>query len=209
MPICGPSVRACTLTAVALVVSSLFLYLVIELQTQCRLCELVKAGIITLGVLLFGFLAVGLAYWRWRASRALTGDDTYEADETDWPRATVETSDGSVQLLVPPFKDTPAPADMKCSSKCWLGWCALVTIAIVAILITLLAASLMYLKARTLPQTTGTLTLPGLLAAVQVSRDDKYGTIRIEASTEHDLFFAQGVACAQERLWQMEFQVRV
>lgn len=33
--------------------------------------------------------------------------------------------------------------------------------------------------------------------------------IHIYADNEEDLFFAQGWACAQERLWQMEFQRRV
>lgn len=55
-----------------------------------------------------------------------------------------------------------------------------------------------------LPQTTGTLTVPGLDAQVEVLRDAS-GIPHIYASTPHDLFFAQGYTQAQDRWWQMEF----
>jgi hypothetical protein len=59
-----------------------------------------------------------------------------------------------------------------------------------------------------LPDETGLLKLPGLLDEAIIERDD-FGVIHIRAKNEHDMFFSQGVACAQERLWQMELQRRV
>lgn len=53
-----------------------------------------------------------------------------------------------------------------------------------------------------------TLSLAGLTEAVVVRRDDR-GIAYIEAKTEADLFFAQGYATAQDRLWQMDLYRRV
>ncbi|MDH3943544.1 MAG: penicillin acylase family protein, partial [Anaerolineae bacterium] len=53
------------------------------------------------------------------------------------------------------------------------------------------------------PITDGQLTLPGLDAPVDVYRDP-YGIPHIFASSEHDLFFAQGFVHAQDRFWQMD-----
>src|SRR5258708_4447618 len=57
---------------------------------------------------------------------------------------------------------------------------------------------------RMLPQTEGTLALPGLDGKVTVYRDAQ-GVPQIYATTTHDLFYAQGVLQAQDRWWQMEF----
>ncbi|MGE4067155.1 MAG: penicillin acylase family protein [Vicinamibacterales bacterium] len=54
-----------------------------------------------------------------------------------------------------------------------------------------------------LPQTTGTIALPGLARAVEVIRD-RWGIPHIYAGNTHDLFFAQGFTVAQDRLWQLE-----
>ena len=65
----------------------------------------------------------------------------------------------------------------------------------------------LYLRS-TWPQETGRLALKGLSAPVLVERD-RHGVVRVKAESLEDLFFAQGVVHAQERLWQMEFQRRV
>lgn len=54
-----------------------------------------------------------------------------------------------------------------------------------------------------LPQTDGTIKLPGLSAGVSVSRD-LHGVPTIDAANLDDLFFAQGFVTAQDRLWQMD-----
>lgn len=54
-----------------------------------------------------------------------------------------------------------------------------------------------------LPQTSGTIRLPGLRAAVDVRRDSR-GIPHISADTADDLFFAQGFVTAQDRLFQMD-----
>ena len=56
---------------------------------------------------------------------------------------------------------------------------------------------------RAAAQTDGTIKLSGLDAAVRIVRDDR-DIPHIYASTDHDLFFAQGYAEASDRLFQMD-----
>ena len=55
-----------------------------------------------------------------------------------------------------------------------------------------------------LPKTSGSLTVDGLEAQVEILRDD-WGIPHIYGSSLHDIFFAQGYTQAQDRWWQMEF----
>ena len=54
-----------------------------------------------------------------------------------------------------------------------------------------------------LPDLSGTQRLADLGTAVDLFRD-QWGIPHIKARTERDLFFAQGFATAQDRLWQMD-----
>ncbi len=56
----------------------------------------------------------------------------------------------------------------------------------------------------TLPDLTSTYEFPELLSPVTVFRDP-WGIPHIQAACEHDLFFAQGFATAQDRLWHMDY----
>ena len=58
-----------------------------------------------------------------------------------------------------------------------------------------------------LPQIEGTVTVPGLLAEVEVIRDP-WGVPHIYADNLDDLFLAQGFVQAQDRLWQMDMYRR-
>lgn len=58
--------------------------------------------------------------------------------------------------------------------------------------------------ARSFPRTDGEVQLPGLNAPVDIYRD-RFGIPHIYATTQHDLFFAQGYVHAQDRFWQMDF----
>ncbi len=58
-----------------------------------------------------------------------------------------------------------------------------------------------------MPTLDGTMTAHGLSAAVTVVRDG-HGVPSITAATLDDLFFAQGYATAQDRLWQMDMMRR-
>src|SRR6202166_848979 len=53
----------------------------------------------------------------------------------------------------------------------------------------------------------GHLHIPGLAQPVNVLRD-RWGVAHIYAQNQHDLFFAQGVVAAQDRLFQMELWKR-
>jgi len=65
-----------------------------------------------------------------------------------------------------------------------------------------------YAVRKSLPQVSGQVLVSGIEAEVEIMRDS-YGIPHIYARNEPDLFFAQGYAMAQDRLWQMEFQRRL
>lgn len=73
-------------------------------------------------------------------------------------------------------------------------------------LLIILAGAGVWLVRRPFPETSGTLTLPGLSASVQVIRD-KWGVPNIYAQNERDLFMAQGYVHAQDRLWLMYYSM--
>lgn len=83
----------------------------------------------------------------------------------------------------------------------WLGW-ALLVLAIAAV-----AVFAVY-RARALPQTDGTLSLPGLAGEVRVERDAS-GIPTIRAGSADDAAFALGFLHAQDRLWQLETHKRI
>ncbi|HEY8598246.1 MAG TPA: penicillin acylase family protein [Thermomicrobiales bacterium] len=82
-----------------------------------------------------------------------------------------------------------------------------ITAGVAAGVIGLAATLLTTVVRRPLPQTSGALTAPGLLAPVEILRD-RWGVPHIYARNNADLFFAQGYVHAQDRLWQMELQRR-
>ncbi len=83
----------------------------------------------------------------------------------------------------------------------WVG-AGLVLVLIVG------AATAVWTVRRSFPQTSGTLSLPGLGSKVTVVRDD-HGIPQIYADTSADLFFAQGYVQAQDRFFQMDVQRHV
>ena len=78
-------------------------------------------------------------------------------------------------------------------------------VLLVVILVAVVAVTglLVWVTARAMPQTSGTIAVPGLSASVTVARDQT-GIAHITADSSHDLFFAQGYVHASERMWQME-----
>src|ERR1700719_2257436 len=59
-----------------------------------------------------------------------------------------------------------------------------------------------------LPETSGVLRVPGLHGEAAIDRD-AWGIPHISASNIEDLFFANGLVHAQDRLWQMEMNRRI
>jgi penicillin amidase len=86
----------------------------------------------------------------------------------------------------------------------WISRILTVIIVLLAVLIIVLVSGRFLLVPRSFAQTDGTLTLPGLEGQVDVYRDP-FGVPHIYASSEHDLFMAQGFLHAQDRFWQMDF----
>ncbi len=69
------------------------------------------------------------------------------------------------------------------------------------------AAAWHWLARRPLPKQRGTIELAGLDGRARVRRD-RWGVPHIEVDAERDLYFAQGFAHGQDRLWQMDFYRR-
>jgi penicillin amidase len=86
----------------------------------------------------------------------------------------------------------------------WLKRLVLVSLAVI---IAGGAAGFFWLRT-SLPLVDGTLAIPGLEHSVSISRDTN-GVPHIKATTQHDAYFALGLAHAQDRLWQMDFQRRL
>jgi len=98
---------------------------------------------------------------------------------------------------------TTVPAARRSPALRILLWVVLVIVILVAGV-----AACAYLIARSaLPQLDGSLQVPGLSAAVTVTRD-QHGVPTIAAANTEDLFFAQGYVTAQDRLWQMDIMRR-
>jgi penicillin amidase len=77
------------------------------------------------------------------------------------------------------------------------------------VIVVLLALATVYLFARrSLPQTSGTVAVPGITAPVDIVRDAD-NIPHIFAANKLDALFGLGYVHAQDRLWQMEFQRRI
>ena len=88
-------------------------------------------------------------------------------------------------------------------SRAWAGKAAGIVLGVAG----LAGAAVLGALRRPLPRVSGTLTLPGLRAPVEVIRD-RWGVPHIYARDSGDLFMAQGYVHAQDRLWQMEYHRR-
>lgn len=82
-----------------------------------------------------------------------------------------------------------------------------VAIVVVVALVAGAVAAVVVVR-RPLPQTSGTLTVPGLTAPVTVTRDAR-GIPTITAETSDDLFLAQGYVAAQDRFFEMDYRRHV
>ena len=88
-----------------------------------------------------------------------------------------------------------------------MGWVKRLGLGATVLLLCAGAIGAVMLRA-SLPQTNGTLALPGLERPVHVIRDS-HGIPAIEATNQHDLYMALGYVHAQDRLFQMDMQRRV
>lgn len=88
-----------------------------------------------------------------------------------------------------------------------LRWVVRIAVGLVVLLVLVTASGWAWLRT-SVARLDGTLTVPGLEAAVTISRDG-YGIPYIAAASEHDAHFALGFVHAQDRLAQMEFMRRL
>ena len=85
-----------------------------------------------------------------------------------------------------------------------LRWSAYAALAVVLALLAGVVVAVTTVR-RSWPQTTGTLTLDGLHADVEVLRD-AHGVPQLYAADAHDLFLAQGYVQAQDRFFEMDMR---
>ncbi|GHF35292.1 penicillin amidase [Deinococcus metalli] len=78
----------------------------------------------------------------------------------------------------------------------------------VLVLLALLLAAVLWLRATSVPRVSGTLRVPGVQGPVTVTRDT-WGVPHIRAASDEDAMYALGFVHWQDRAWQMEFQRRV
>jgi penicillin amidase len=107
-----------------------------------------------------------------------------------------------------PFPSQPASAATlrrrrKSRKPQILLWAAGGLVALLAIAVVVSALWIRHATIAALPELDGALRVPGLSAPVTVLRD-AHGVPHIQATTQDDLFFAQGYVTAQDRLWQMD-----
>ena len=79
---------------------------------------------------------------------------------------------------------------------------------VVAFVLAALTTTALVVVRRPLPQTSGSIQLPGLGRAVTVIRDAR-GVPQITADSAHDLFRAQGFVNAQDRFFEMDYRRHV
>ena len=80
--------------------------------------------------------------------------------------------------------------------------------AVVVIVLVVGLVTVVWTVHRSFPQTSGTISVPGLAHPVTVLRDGA-GIPQIYADTSSDLFFAQGYVQAQDRFFEMDFRRHV
>ena len=86
-------------------------------------------------------------------------------------------------------------------------WSAYVAVALVLLLVAATAGGVVLLR-RPLPQTSGTLEVPGLEGTVEVVRDG-HGIPQLYGDSIDDLMRAQGFVHAQERFFEMDLRRHV
>ena len=107
----------------------------------------------------------------------------------------------------PPAAASLAPGGWWQRLRRWpraLRWSAYAAAMLTLVLIVLAVGGTVALR-RPLPQTSGTVDLPGLSAPVEVVRDD-HGIPQLYADTLDDLMLAQGFVHAQERFFEMDLR---
>lgn len=122
--------------------------------------------------------------------------------------ALIEPEEMDSQVHLPPVP--PNTISVKLAA---IGWRILAALPYIASVLAVLAVVagivvLQYASVHmTAPGLAGSTTVSGLSGPARIEREPN-GLIHIYAATERDAFFAQGVAMAQDRLWQMEVQRR-
>src|SRR5690606_40876834 len=77
-------------------------------------------------------------------------------------------------------------------------------LVVLLVLVVAGAGFMLWTVRRSFPRVNGEIGVDGLHEPVTIHRD-RWGIPHIMATSDHDLFFAQGFVHAQERFWQMDF----
>eukprot|EP00040_Diaphanoeca_grandis_P033193 m.202837 g.202837 ORF g.202837 m.202837 type:complete len:978 (+) comp32835_c1_seq2:283-3216(+) len=206
------AILACILLVLTVVSFGLYVETANAFAPLTALCSGVEAFLIVVavahGLILLILVFFGVSFWRKRR-------DVY-GPLTKSPRliATVQSNDVEDQddeLLEADVLRTQKPRKAKKSSS---AKCCLHIMGGLAIFVLVLVVILNVVVYELVVPRVGTLKLPKRLSNVNMndSVTIEYGPqsqIHIHAKTKWDMYFAQGLVTAQQRLWQMEFQRRV
>ena len=78
-----------------------------------------------------------------------------------------------------------------------------IVLAVVCIAMLLVCGIAVWWVRAALPKVDGRVALAGVSGPITIRRDER-GIAHVEAGTESDLFFGNGYAVAQDRLWEMD-----
>lgn len=84
----------------------------------------------------------------------------------------------------------------------------LTTLSLILLVLLLVGAGGYFFLRQSLPQTSGTIQLPGLDGTIDIVRDSD-SVPHIFAKSDHDAYFALGYVHAQDRMWQLEMNRRI
>lgn len=160
---------------------------------------LIVTGLINLVIMVFTYVHPRTRLIEDEIPDAIEDEEETDAGDNSGQAAPTEHAQKNIITTNPQSRGENMKTGKKWGLRIGLG---LITLVI------LLAGYIYISLRRALPQTDGTLALPGLNEEVRIVRDE-WGTVHIYAENEHDLFFAQGFATAQDRMFQMEVFRRV
>ena len=98
---------------------------------------------------------------------------------------------------------SPAPEDPMTPNLARVRWVKRTLVLLLGVVLAAAAYGAFTIR-NSFPQVEGELAMEGIHGRVEVLRDE-LGVPHIYASSQHDLFFAQGFTHAQDRFWQMDF----
>lgn len=167
------------------------------IYVRFRSCAEIHPLLICIGLLSVTFTSCSLVIFLVQFHKHLRGKDYVHLE-----------LDGDDNNTIPPDMYEIDSKMMSSRLRNGLKWCSHGFTLFLSVVLVAMMISYSSFESKTLPKINGHLLMPGLISDATIEREPN-GVIHIKANNLHDMYFAQGVAMAQERLWEMEFFRRV